>query len=176
MTEMASQITTTKSQSLQELQTSGSVLASHEVKILEGQIYVRGLSRFSGYRHGQDVEKPFDAEGWFKTKDRGEWTKEGYLRILGRLDRLFVSAGENIQPEFIEQAILDFPGVLRARVIPEKNEEYGFSPRAFVSFEGELDLNKLKIFLRERLTGLQVPKQVQEWSLMPNQYRNSKDL
>jgi long-subunit acyl-CoA synthetase (AMP-forming) len=176
MTEMASQIATTKSQNTEELRSSGPLLSQAQVKVEEGQIFVRGPCLFSGYLQSQGVIKPFDGEGWFKTNDRGEWTKEGYLNVLGRSDRVFISAGENIQPEFIERALLDYPGILKARVIPEKNEEFGFCPLAFISQEREFDPQKLNEFLRTKLSGLQMPKRIQDWSLMPEQYRTAKDL
>jgi len=45
---------------------------------------------------------------------------------------MFVSGGENIQPEEIEKALEDLPGVERAVVVPVTNTEYGARPIAFV--------------------------------------------
>jgi acyl-CoA synthetase (AMP-forming)/AMP-acid ligase II len=176
MTEMASQVTTTRSQNPEELKTSGRLLSQVKVRINEGQIYVKGPSLFKGYSGTESQSEIFDSDGWFKTKDRGEWTKDGFLNVLGRSDRVFISAGENISPEFIERALLDYPGVLKARVIPEKNDEFGFCPLAFISHEGEYDSNGLYEFLRTRLSGIQIPKRIQDWSQLPDQYRTSKDL
>lgn len=36
-----------------------------------------------------------NAQGWFATRDRGEW-HDGRLTILGRMDNLFFSGGEGI--------------------------------------------------------------------------------
>ncbi len=45
-----------------------------------------------------------NAEGWFQTKDKGQWLDDE-LVIQGRLDNMFISGGENIQPEEIEKVI-----------------------------------------------------------------------
>jgi O-succinylbenzoic acid--CoA ligase len=71
-------------------------------------------------------------EGWFATRDLGEWTQNGSLRILGRKDRLFISGGENIQPEEIERALCTLPGILFARVDPIPDPEFGQRPIATI--------------------------------------------
>ncbi len=51
-------------------------------------------------------------QGWFATRDRGEW-HDGRLTILGRMDNLFFSGGEGIQPEALERVIVTHPQVSR---------------------------------------------------------------
>jgi O-succinylbenzoic acid--CoA ligase len=112
----------------------GDVLPYREVKIQEGEIYVRGGTLFQGYWDSalQRCVSPVNAEGWFATRDLGEWDKEGKLRILGRKDRLFISGGENIQPEEIERALCQIPGIIQATVIPIPDPEWGSRPVAFI--------------------------------------------
>ena len=70
-----------------------------------GEILVRGETLFAGYVEGEDLDRPLDAEGWFHTGDLGELDENGYLRVGGRVDNLFISGGENVQPEEIEDAL-----------------------------------------------------------------------
>ena len=118
LTEMASQVTTTPAGAFrEELRTSGRALPYREVRVSgEGEILVRGRTLFAGYARGTDLDPSRDDEGWFRTGDLGELDDEGYLRVTGRRDNLFVSGGENVQPEEVESALLRLEGVQEARI------------------------------------------------------------
>jgi o-succinylbenzoate---CoA ligase len=140
LTEMASQVTTTPpGASIEELRTAGRVLPDREVSISEnGEILVRGETLFAGYVDGTELDRPLDADGWFHTRDLGKLDEEGYLRVAGRLDNLFISGGENVQPEEIEEALCRLDKVEEAIVVPVPDEEFGARPVAFVrTNEGE---------------------------------------
>src|SRR5215207_9396964 len=138
LTEMASQVTTTSpGASLEELRTAGRVLPNREVSISEsGEILVRGETLFAGYVEGEESDRSLDAGGWFHTRDLGEIDESGYLRVGGRMDNLFISGGENIQPEEIEEALCRLEGVDEAVVVPVPDEEFGVRPVAFVRAAG----------------------------------------
>jgi len=141
LTEMASQVTTTpRGASLKVLRTAGRVLPNREVSISkEGEILVRGETLFAGYVEGEELDRPLDADGWFHTRDLGELDEDGYLRVRGRMDNLFISGGENIQPEEIEEALCRLEGIDEAVVVPVPDEEFGARPVAFVRMDdGEL--------------------------------------
>ena len=165
LTEMASQVTTTSGASREELETSGRVLPYREVSISgESEILVRGETLFSGYVEGDKVERPLDREGWFHTKDLGELGADGYLRVLGRRDNLFISGGENVQPEEIEEALLHLEGVLQAAVAPVPDPEFGFRPVAFVrTAGGGFDPENLRASLEKVLPRFKVPVAFHEW-------------
>jgi O-succinylbenzoic acid--CoA ligase len=137
LTEMASQVTTTPPGAPPEaLRTAGRVLPEREVLISqEGEILVRGATLFAGYVEDGKLDLPLDTDGWFHTGDLGESDENGYLRVLGRKDNLFVSGGENIQPEEIEEALSALPGVEAAVVVPVDDPEFGQRPAAFVRME-----------------------------------------
>ena len=156
LTEMASQVTTTPPDaSIEELRTAGRVLPNREVSISErGEIMVRGETLFAGYVEGEELDRPLNQEGWFHTGDLGELGEDGYLRVGGRIDNLFISGGENIQPEEIEEALCRLEGVDEAVVVPVPDEEFGARPVAFVRTDGgvrdlsgelESDLPRFKI-------------------------------
>lgn len=158
MTEMGSQISTTKpGADITELQTSGYVLPHREVRIVGGRVQVRGATRFKGYLTEEGVEEPFDADGWFTTGDTGYFDEAGRLVVTGRSDDVFISAGENIQPRVIEQALTSIPGILQAVVVPVADDEYGARPVAFVDASGEIGQEQLRIELRRTLPGLFIP-------------------
>jgi len=134
LTEMASQVTTTPpGASTEELRTAGRALPNREVSISErGEILVRGETLFAGYVEGGQLDRPLDADGWFHTRDLGGLDENGHLRVGGRLDNLFISGGENIQPEEIEEALCRLEGIDEAMVVPVPDEEFGTRPVAFV--------------------------------------------
>jgi o-succinylbenzoate---CoA ligase len=163
LTEMASQVTTTPpGASLRGLRTSGRVLPHREVSVSgEGEILVRGRTLFAGYLRDGGLDRPFDGEDWFRTGDLGELDADGYLRVTGRQDNLFVSGGENVQPEEIEAALLRLQGVEEVVVVPVPDAEFGSRPVAFVRRGG--GAGDLAGELEKFLPRFKIPKTFYGW-------------
>ena len=164
LTEMASQVTTTPPGASPEmLRTAGRVLPNREISISEaGEILVRGETLFAGYVEGESVDHPLDASGWFHTGDLGELDQEGYLRVKGRRDNLFISGGENVQPEEIEEALSRLEGIEEAVVVPVPDEEFGARPFAFVRTNG-VAMEYLAQTLEQVLPRFKIPVAFQGW-------------
>jgi o-succinylbenzoate---CoA ligase len=164
LTEMASQVTSTPpGASLEELRTSGRALPGREVSISErGEILVRGDTLFAGYAEGEQLDGPLDQEGWFHTKDLGELDRDGYLRVGGRMDNLFISGGENVQPEEVEEALCRLEGVDEAVVVPVPDEEFGARPVAFVRVAGR-EPEELARKLEPVLPRFKIPVSFHPW-------------
>jgi o-succinylbenzoate---CoA ligase len=161
MTEMSSQITTTeKAADLSHLFTSGKVLSHRKVKIsADGEIYLSGETLFQAY-----VGNEGEALSIFPSGDLGFIDEEGYLHITGRKDNMFISGGENIQPEEVERHLLQLEGVERALVIPVEEKEFGLKPIAFVKMD-HLNKEFLKRELEQVLPSFKVPKTYLSWPL-----------
>ncbi len=138
LTEMASQVTATPPGASREaLRTSGRPLPHRELSISgSGEILVKGETLFAGYVEGDAIDPASDTDGWFHTGDLGELDADGYLRVRGRKDNLFISGGENVQPEEIEEALCRIEGVEEAVVVPVPDTEFGARPVAFVRTAG----------------------------------------
>ncbi len=140
LTEMASIVTL-----------NGLVLPDRELKITDdGEIWVKGKTLFQGY-WGEPKQT-----GWFSTKDLGKMVG-GKLQILGRMDRMFISGGENIQPEEIEQELLAFPEVLEAAVVPVNDPEWGQRPVAAIAAIRSFSLREMQSRLFSRLPKFKIP-------------------
>jgi O-succinylbenzoic acid--CoA ligase len=165
LTEMASQVTTTApGASFAELETSGAVLPFREIRISgEGEILVRGRTRFAGYVEREALVAPFDNEGWFGTKDLGAMDANGRLRVRGRMDNMFISGGENVIPEEIEAVLTTFPAVLRALVVPVPDDEFGERPVAFVERVAGVPEARLREFLSDLLPRFKIPLRFFPW-------------
>ena len=155
-TEMASQIATSTNNS--ELM----LLPYRDVKIVDDEILIRGKTAFVGYFN---VEKKRCESDWFSSKDLGAFdiNNPKVISIAGRKDRLFISGGENIQPEEIEKTLLDFSEISQAVVLPIKDEKFGFRPVAFVNIEISASLqeriNQKLTYFKQPVRYLKLPKQ-----------------
>jgi len=166
-TEMSSQATATSpGDPPAALRTAGRPLAFRRLSIAaDGEILVRGRTLCRGYVEETAVRSARDASGWFHTGDLGHFDADGHLLVRGRRDTMFISGGENIHPEEIERAILQFPGVLETVVVPVPDPEFGERPAAFLhTVDGGLPAGaKLDRFLRETLPGFKVPVRYLPW-------------
>ncbi len=161
-TEMSSQITCTPpGADLETLLTAGRLLPGRELQLdpETGEILVRGQTLFQGY-FGQGL--PLTQAGWFATRDCGEIDSQGRLRVIGRLDNLFISGGENIQPEEIEAALLQLEGLNQVIVVPVADDVYGQRPVAFIE-SGHWQPENWAAELRKGLPGFKIPDAFYPW-------------
>lgn len=156
MTEMGSMVTLSQP-NLEK--SSGKLLPYREMKIEDGEILVRGKTLFQGYWDTVSEKVVInDRNGWFATKDLGKISTDEELEVTGRKDRQFISGGENIQPEEIEQAICAIPGIRQASVLPIPDVEFGARPIAFIDDETHAhNLESIKEGLRTRLPSFKHP-------------------
>ncbi len=157
LTEMASQVTTTPpGASRDALRSSGRLLPHRDLRLAGGEIHVRGRTRFVGYQTPGGLVAPFDADGWYATGDLGHLDADGFLHVEGRRDFLFISGGENIQPEEIERA-LAHAGVTQSIVVPVPDAEFGFRPVAFIAPENLRGVAALRKTLEAVLPRFKIP-------------------
>ena len=125
-----------------------------------GEIMVRGNNVMAGYRNLPEETARTVTDGWLHTGDLGHMDADGYVTITGRKKDLIISAGENIYPREIEEALVQHPGVKEAAVIGVADEVRGEVPKAFViGQEGTaLDDKELRSFCRERMAAYKVPR------------------
>ncbi len=178
MTEMASQIATSK-ETPGDVANAGEILRFRRLSIAEsGEILVAGPTLCLGYWEQGQPESHCDADGWFRTGDIGV-LDGSILHVTGRVDNMFISGGENIHPEEIENSLLSFPGIRQAVVIPLTHPEFGFRPIAVVDID-DLDQEKISQHLRSELQAFKVPDAIFPWpdadqrGLKPNRQFLSK--
>lgn len=73
----------------------------------QGEIVALTPSIMQGYyKNPEATAEVFTPDGWFRTGDLGEFDKDGWLYIKGRLKNMIVGpGGENIYPEDIESVL-----------------------------------------------------------------------
>jgi long-chain acyl-CoA synthetase len=134
-----------------------------------GEIMVRGPNVMQGYHRLPEETAKTVVNGWLHTGDLGKFDEEGFVIITGRKKELIISAGENIYPREIEDALAQHPKVKEVAVIGIKDEVRGEVPKAFViPREGAtVDEKELRAFSRENLANYKVPKYFELVSDLP---------
>jgi len=133
--------------------TVGVPLPGVSVRIVDGELQVKGPNVFSGYWRRDD--KPFD-DGWFRTGDVAEVSDDGYYTLLGRRSDLIISGGFNIYPREIEELLLEQPGVREAAVVGAADDLRGEVPIAYIV--GDFETEALEQVCRDSLASFKVPR------------------
>ncbi|WP_420798029.1 o-succinylbenzoate--CoA ligase [Pasteurella atlantica] len=155
LTEMASTVTATTNQT----DNVGQVLLNREIKLVNNEIWVRGKTLALGYWIENSLHPLTNELGWFATKDGGV-LENNQLIVTGRLDYMFISGGENIQPEEIEKVLFLSDLVQNVFVVPVDDQEFGAKPVAFVEFKqpfNEQAVRSLQKFAKDRLEKFKQP-------------------
>ena len=84
-------------------------------------LYCPGKTTYSYYKNPDEQQAKF-YKGWMYTNDLGFWDENLYVTINGRKDDMIISAGENIYPTQVEEAINEFEKVADCMVtaVPDK--------------------------------------------------------
>ena len=153
-----------------QLGTIGTPLADTKVKILDedgselpvggvGELAVRGPQVMRGYwQRDEATADVMTADGFFKTGDMAVALEDGYYKIVDRKKDMILVSGFNVYPNEVEDVLASHPRVTEAAVVGVPNEEQGESVKAYLVADGELSVEELDAWCRERLTAYKVPK------------------
>ncbi|MEV5381773.1 AMP-binding protein [Streptomyces sp. NPDC052721] len=96
-----------------------------EIRIVDGEIRLRGEAVCQGYLDPAQTASAFDADGFLRTGDLGHLTESGHLVLTGRLKDVIIRKGENISAKEIEDLLATHPAVGDAAVIGLPDAERG---------------------------------------------------
>jgi acyl-CoA synthetase (AMP-forming)/AMP-acid ligase II len=88
-----------------------------EVRVVDGELRLKGPQCFLGYVDPSLDTDVFDEESWFRTGDLGHIDSEGFVTVTGRLKDIIIRNGENIAPSEVEDVILGHPYVTDVAVV-----------------------------------------------------------
>jgi long-chain acyl-CoA synthetase len=156
--------------------TIGKALPGREVRLSEqGEILVRG-DMLAGATWQNGTMRPREGE-WLATGDLASESESGELRFLGRKsDVIVTSAGMNIHPADLENAVSAQPGV-RACVVVPCDLAGGTEPVAVVLMEGgDEDLQRVVSAANRSLAEFQQIRRALRWRELELPYTSTGKL
>jgi fatty-acyl-CoA synthase len=135
-----------------------------------GELVLRGPSMCSGYFNDAEASAAVvDEEGWFHTGDLATKDEHEYFTIVDRKKDMFISGGENIYPNEIEQVLYRHPAVEMCAVVGIPDERWGEIGKAFIVVRGGMTVSEDELFahMHHYLAGYKVPKQIEFRSSLP---------
>ncbi|MFI2455316.1 class I adenylate-forming enzyme family protein [Streptomyces sp. NPDC019539] len=144
-----------------------------EIRIVDGEVRLRGEAVCRGYLDPGQTAAVFDADGFLITGDLGHLTESGHLVLTGRLKDVIIRKGENVSAKEIEDLLHTHPGVGEAAVIGLPDVERGERVCAVVEQPegaGPLSLDEVTEYLRG--AGLAVHKLPEQLELVDALPRN----
>ncbi|WP_327183668.1 class I adenylate-forming enzyme family protein [Streptomyces sp. NBC_01334] len=95
------------------------------IRVVDGEVRLRGEAVCQGYLDPAQTAEAFDAEGFLRTGDLGHVTGSGHLVLTGRLKDVIIRKGENVSAKEIEDLLAAHPAVGDVAVIGLPDAERG---------------------------------------------------
>ena len=124
----------------------------------EGEVLVKGPNVFSGYWKREEATKDAFVDGYFRTGDMGEISKDGYITLKGRKSDLIISGGFNIYPREIEEFLLEQDTISEAAVVGVPHAVRGEVPVAFIVPDAGYDAGIIEERLKETFASFKIPR------------------
>ena len=129
-----------------------------EYKIVGDELYLRSKTQVNGYvNHNNDN---FLNDGWYATGDLVETDEDGYIKIIGRKNKIINVGGLKVLPKEIEDVINSVNGVDDSTVFSEQNNIVGniVCVKIFTQLENTKELKlQIKSVCRKNLDKYKVP-------------------
>jgi long-chain acyl-CoA synthetase len=128
-----------------------------------GEICISGPQVMAGYEGRPEETAEALRDGRLHTGDVGYIDQDGYVYLIDRTKDLILSAGFNVYPRMVEEAILLHPAVAEATVCGVPDPHRGETIKAYVRrHEGTLlTAGELRAFLRDKLAPFEQPKAIE---------------
>jgi len=154
--------------------TSGKAVPGYEVRLVDehdedvpdgevGELLVRGPSSADGYWNQRNKSQSTFQGHWTRTGDKYTRDESGRFVYSGRTDDMFKVSGIWVSPFEVEQALIEFPGVLEAAVVSKADEKGLIKPAAFVVMKEGVEapsMDALKDFVKEKIGMWKYPRWV----------------
>ncbi|MBH1959404.1 MAG: acyl--CoA ligase [Flavobacteriia bacterium] len=124
-----------------------------------GELKIKGEIVTPGYWNNSVATQDKIKNSWFHTGDLACRDSEGFFYLMGRMDDMYISGGENIFPQEVEKVLHLHPAVARAIIIPVSDEIWGAKGVAFLKTVKETSEVELREFLKDKLARFKQPKE-----------------
>lgn len=135
---------------------------NYQYKIENEQLYLKSKNQVSGYVNQESNQ--FTNDGWFATGDLVEVDEEGYIKIVGRINKVINVGGQKVLPKEVEDIINQIPEVIDSTVFARDNAITGQMVCAKVVIKEGLDEKEMKQIVlkkcREELDKYKIPSKL----------------
>lgn len=124
-----------------------------------GELVARGPKLMTEYYRAPEKTASKLQGGWLHTGDLVQRDENGYLYLLGRVDDLIITGGENIYPLEIEQVLVEHGNVADCAVVGVPDPVWGQVIAAFLVLRrAPCDLRSVADFAESRLATHKRPR------------------
>ncbi|MDG4864882.1 FadD7 family fatty acid--CoA ligase, partial [Streptomyces sp. T-3] len=143
----------------------------------EGEVWVSGPSVARGYLANPAETARSFSDGWFRTGDLGALDEDGYLCLTGRIKNLIDRGGEKISPEYVEDILAGYPGVVEAAVFALPDAVHGQRVGAAVVVRPDEPVGSAEIlrYCQGRLSAFEVPDRLEVVAALPHTAKGGLD-
>ena len=129
---------------------NGQPLDNVEIKIVDGEIFLRCPMLMRAYRDDQTISI---TDGWYATGDIGEIDENGKLSVRGRQSDMIITGGENVWPSVVEYSLTSHPLVNQVVVRGMPDTTWGQRVVAYVVLNDAAQTPEVKLLsdLREHV-------------------------
>jgi 2-furoate---CoA ligase len=135
----------------------------------EGEVlcHLSSDEAFAGYWQRPDADQKALDDGWYRTGDVARVDADGDLWIVGRVDDMIVSGGENIHPLEVEEVLARHAAVREVAVVGAPDDRLG--QRVVACVVGDATAEELDAFClaSERLARFKRPREYRFVSELP---------
>ena len=137
-----------------------------------GDLWVRGASIAQSYWNRPELTAARMRDGWFFSGDKYIQDEDGYFWYAGRSDDMFRVSGEWVSPIEVEGALVEHPAVLESAVVPYKDENELWKPKAYVVLKpgyrpGAELAAELQDFVKRRIARYKYPRRIEFLAELP---------
>ncbi|WP_083901619.1 long-chain fatty acid--CoA ligase [Azospirillum sp. B4] len=128
-----------------------------------GEVCIRGPQVMKGYWKRPDETAITLRDGRLHTGDVGYMDEDGYIYIVDRIKDMILAGGYNVYPRNVEEAIYLHPAVNECIVLGVPDPYRGQTVKAYIKLTEGHSLTQAELcdFLRDKLSAIELPKQVE---------------
>lgn len=143
-----------------------------------GEMVFNGKLLFSGYWNNPEATAATLKDGWVHSGDMGYLDEDGFCYISGRKKNMFISGGENIFPQEIEDVIMTVPGIIEACIIGVPDPKWGEVGRVLVVRAPGAEVSREDVInvVKKELSTIKIPKYVTFVDTVPKNAMGKRDL
>ena len=135
-----------------------------------GEICISGPQVMKGYWKRPDATEEAFRGGRFHTGDIGFLSADGYLTLIDRKKDMIITAGFNVFPRKVEDAIYEHRSVTEVTVIGVPDPDFGQFPKAFIALKPgapPFTYAEFAAFLADKLAQYEIPLEIEIRAVLP---------